>query len=79
MSANRANRSIPNRRQQWWLALFLLGLALALGSLTHTVLAQQEDDSPTGLVLTLEGAIGLPPWTMWYGVFAAPNPKGPSC
>lgn len=66
MSANRANRSIPNRRQQWWLALFLLGLALALGSLTHTVLAQQEDDSPTGLVLTLEGAIG--PATMDYVV-----------
>lgn len=65
MNANRPNRLTPTGRLTWWLATLLLGLALALGSLSHTVLGQQ-DDSPTGLVLTLDGAIG--PATMDYVV-----------
>lgn len=66
MNANRATRSNYTGRLKWWLAIFLLGLALALGSLTHTVFAQQEEDAPTGIVLTIEGAIG--PATMDYVV-----------
>ncbi|MFO7994472.1 MAG: NfeD family protein [Marinobacter sp.] len=66
MNANRATRSNHPGRLKWWLAIFLLGLALALGSLTHTVLAQQEEDTPTGIVLSIEGAIG--PATMDYVV-----------
>lgn len=65
MNANRPNRSNPSGRLHWWLATFLLGLVLALGSLSHTVIAQQED-APTGLVLTVDGAIG--PATMDYVV-----------
>ncbi|MEP6406185.1 MAG: nodulation protein NfeD, partial [Marinobacter sp.] len=63
MIANRPNQSNPSGRLHWWLAMFLLGLVLALASLSHTVIAQQ-DESPTGLVLTVDGAIG--PATMDY-------------
>ncbi|MEP4394908.1 MAG: nodulation protein NfeD, partial [Marinobacter sp.] len=63
MIANRPNQSNPSGRLHWWLAMFLLGLVLALTSLSHTVIAQQ-DESPTGLVLTVDGAIG--PATMDY-------------
>ncbi|WP_336146106.1 nodulation protein NfeD [Marinobacter salarius] len=63
MIANRPNQSNPSGRLHWWLAVFLLGLVLALASLSHTVIAQQ-DESPTGLVLTVDGAIG--PATMDY-------------
>lgn len=65
MNANRPNRSFCSSHLPWGLATFLLGLVLALGSLSHTVIAQQ-DQSPTGIVLTVEGAIG--PATMDYVV-----------
>ncbi len=57
MIANRPNQSNPSGRLHWWLAVFLVGLVLALASLSHTVIAQQ-DDAPRGLVLTVDGAIG---------------------
>ena len=44
MIANRPNQSNPSGRLHWWLAVFLLGLVLALASLSHTVIAQQDDE-----------------------------------
>jgi len=64
MNANRPKLLIHSGRQSWWLATFVLGLVLAIGSLSHAVFAQQEGDAPSGLVLTVEGAIG--PATLDY-------------
>lgn len=70
MQVNRPMRSTPSSRLYWWLALLVIGCVLALGSLTKSVLAQEEKEQEQqpgfALVLTINGAIG--PATMDYVV-----------
>jgi membrane-bound serine protease (ClpP class) len=51
------------RRLFFWLTLMIAGVTLALGAVYQAALAQQEE-SPSGLILTVDGAIG--PATMDY-------------
>lgn len=57
MKARQPDHVIRTRPAAWCLSLFLLGALLALASLAHSVYAQQTQ-SPTALVLTVDGAIG---------------------
>jgi membrane-bound serine protease (ClpP class) len=58
-----SDRHARSRRLFFWLALMLAGVTLALASVIQAVQAQQ-DQNPTGRVLTVDGAIG--PATMDY-------------
>ena len=49
------------RRCLMWALFVLSGFALSLVSLNQAVEAQQTSP-PTGRVLTIDGAIGRPPW-----------------
>ncbi|MDX1756318.1 MAG: nodulation protein NfeD [Marinobacter sp.] len=63
MTVIRPDRSLPNRASRWWLACLLLGALLALLPLWSQLQAQEPGER-TGLVLTINGAIG--PATMDY-------------
>ena len=65
MTVIRPNRSLPNRAIYWWLSCLLLGAMLALFPVWSKLLAQETTER-TGLVLTINGAIG--PATMDYVV-----------